>query len=249
MAEVRPLAKPPIAEAVIAFGLHFPSPLVDESPREKISAAFRQNFPKAHKAQQRHVSLLVVPDERGDPSPQVQNSARFNGWRFEAENGSRVVTYTAEHFGFSFVNNYSGWDQFIQAAKDAWSEMKVVVKPAVVHRIGLRYINKAELKLPADSRDYLCAGPRLPEDLNLDTSNFLSQMEVQLPIQAKAVIVQLLEHRLDGSSVVIDIDVSQDGLTLDPDSTECWERLAAFRDWKNKIFFSHVTEKLLEPYA
>lgn len=243
MAAVRRLSNPPIAEAVIAISAHLPRPMSDDvNLKEILPQDFREAYPKASKLQEGTVQVQMAPDA----APPLVHRA-FGGFRLETNDGKRIATFRNEHFLFSFANGYSSWEEFVAAARIAWGHYRSVAAPALVHRVGLRYINRCKLPVPSDSREYLTAGPRLPEELELDIPSFFSQVGVDVP-GAKALVTQFLEHAVGQTNVIIDVDVSQVDLTLDPGSPDIWTKLDTFREWKNKLFFAHVTDKLLEPY-
>lgn len=243
MVAVRRLARPPIAEAVVNFQVQLRSPLDQELPT-RLSAEFNAKFPNASQLRRNELSLQF-----SKAGAKARQDDQLTGFRFENTSGTLVTVFDHQQFVFSHVNRYQGWETLIQDARSAWESYQSAATPTEVTRIGLRYINKCRLELPADSRELLTTSPTFPEELGLDIGSFLSQITTQLPCDALANVLQLLQHEADASYAIIDVDVYRPGLAMPPDSEDLWNSLDAFREWKNKIFFSLVTEKLLEPYT
>jgi len=218
---------------------------MDNDSLTRIPAAFKAMFPTAAEVRRNELSVQL-PSSGEATTTQVD---RLHGFRFEAAGGRSVVLFEHRQFVFSQVGHYESWESLITGAKQAWEAFADVAQPVEIGRVGLRYINKCKLKLPAESDELLTAGPRLPDELDLGISAFVSQLTVGLPIDASANVTQVLQHEADASYAIIDVDVFRSGLSLEPGSDEPWTKLESFREWKNKLFFSLVTDKLLEQYS
>lgn len=250
MVAVRRLTHPPIAEAVLGLYVRRSEPIKDSTP-SRLPAEFKAMFPKLQKMQQGHFQVSFAASADGaTPPPQAQHDIRFGGYRFEAEDGSKVALFAHDRFLFSHVSGYDTWEHFIADAKFAWESLVPLGAAIEVERIGIRYINKCKLSLPADPKRLLAAGPNLPSELTQDIVGWLSQVSLDLPeIAAVGTVVQTLQTEADGTSyVIVDVDITKPGLSVSPNSPELWEQVETFRQWKNRIFFAHVTEELLEPY-
>ncbi|MHB1122528.1 MAG: TIGR04255 family protein [Ramlibacter sp.] len=242
MVAVRRLARPPIAEAVVNFQVQLRSPLDEELPA-RLPAEFKAKFPGASQLRRNELSLQF-----SKAGTRARQDDQLRGYRFENDTGNLVTVFDQQQFVFSHVNRYQSWEALIQDARSAWETYQSALAPAEVTRIGLRYINKCKLELPADSRQLLTTSPTLPEELGLDIGSFLSQITTELPCDALANVLQLLQHEAEASYAIIDVDVYRAGLAVPANSEDLWKTLDSFREWKNKIFFSLVTEKLLESY-
>jgi uncharacterized protein (TIGR04255 family) len=88
------------------------------------------------------------------------SETKTSGWRFAAVDGTWVVTVMADHFSLE-TTAYTTWDEDFAPRLEALVEVVTEhLKPAVEHRIGLRYIDRiTELALPdlASWRPYLRA--------------------------------------------------------------------------------------------
>lgn len=244
MAAIRHLDRPPIAEAVINFQVQVPGRF-DKQGLNKVPPAFKDFFPVAKQIRKNQFAFQL---DQGVPRAEgIKTQVDETGFRFENGDGSRVAIFDwSGSFIYSQVNGYQSWEALISEAKSAWEVFKSIVAPTVVTRIGLRYINKCQFDLPADSTDLLNAAPTLPASLGVETTGFFSQVSVELPVGASANVTQMLQHEPKASFVIIDVDVYKQGISLDPATEAIWDVLVPWREWKNKIFFSLVTEKLLE---
>jgi len=219
---------------------------MDEESLKRLPADFKAKFSVVEKVLQNEVRFELPPKSGNVTTTQTD---RLHGFRFEAAGGRSVVLFEQMQFVVSHVGHYESWESLIAEAKQAWEAFRAVAQPIEIGRVGLRYINKCKLQLPAESNELLTAGPSLPEELDLNISAFLSQVTVPLPIDATANVTQVLQHEVDSSYAIIDVDVFRQGLALDPGSDEPWTKLESFREWKNRLFFSLVTNKLLEQYS
>lgn len=249
MVAVRRLGSPPIAEAVINLAWRLAAPITEDF-ESRLPPDFKAKYPVTHKLQVNALQVSFEACAAGEqPQPKTSHGSAFGGYRFESQDGQRVAILTGDSLILSHMKVYSSWENLLADAQEAWRALAPLAEAGTVHRLGLRYINRLALPLPADSKEFLPAGPVLPDELELGMTGFLSHVAVELPIDAQATVLQTLQHDVEGStSVVIDVDIFRTGLSLPPEGQEIWERLGTFRDWKNRIFFAHVTEKLLEPY-
>ena len=245
MTEIRQLTNPPIAEAVIAMGVNPSGPLKNGEASELFSADFIKSMPKALKMENRQFAINAGP---GEQESSVQHHKFFDGYRFESDDGSNVAVLGTTQALFSVAKNYKDWNQLQSFAKENWDVYRSFANPVSVNRIGPRYINRCEIALPSEIEEYLTAGPRLPNELGLGIPSFFSQVQVRVDEHTEAIVIQMLEQTPTSSNIILDVDVFRAGLDIQTDSTEIWDILGNLREWKNKLFFSHVTEKLLEPY-
>jgi uncharacterized protein (TIGR04255 family) len=117
--------------------------------------------------------------------------------------------------------------------------------------VGLRYINKFDIPLfPQALRDfneYLTAAPIVPEGLPQGVNSFLTRVVIHDPeIDAAAIITQAFEQIIDPKfiPIILDIDAFKQKDRIGEE--EAWQALEELRHFKNKIFFSSITEKAKE---
>jgi uncharacterized protein (TIGR04255 family) len=149
----------------------------------------------------------------------------------------------------SILKDYTNWDVLRAAAADAWEQFLDLSGPVATSRLAVRYINGIALRLGEDYDEYLSAGPRIPPTLPQIVNNFIQRVEVPFASdEAVAIITQTMGPAVAGmGDTVLDIDVYAFRL-LDGASPEVWSVLDRLRIIANNIFFSSITEKLLESY-
>jgi uncharacterized protein (TIGR04255 family) len=99
--------------------------------------------------------------------------------------------------------------------------------------------------------EYLEAPPQLPGPIPQRIREFLTRVYVEDDGRnASAVIVQVLEPRIDPNaiSLLLDIDAFRE-LNESPDDPGLLSVFGLLRELKNEIFFATITEKIVERYA
>ena len=118
-------------------------------------------------------------------------------------------------------------------------------------RLALRYINRLNIPLPIEDFSlYLTSPPVIPPDLPQEVSSFLTRVVLhESTVSLAANITQALEQGLDPNSVtvILDIDAYKTG-EFDPHGAEIAEVLEALHHFKNRVFFSSLTEAALRLY-
>ncbi len=146
---------------------------------------------------------------------------------------------------YSILKNYPGWDVIKEAARDEWVEFLAVSGSVNVSRLAVRYINAINIPLGADYDEYLTTGPRVPKLVPPIVTSFMQRVLVPFAEDmATAIITQTLEVP---APAVLDIDIFTE-CSLDGASADIWSRLEKLRSIADRIFFSSLTEKVLESY-
>ena len=167
------------------------------------------------------------------------------GVRYEREDGSEVVLLRRNGLTYSILKNYPGWEVLREAARDAWQDFLTVSGPVNVSRLAVRYINTVNIPLGADYDDYLTTGPRVPKLVPPVVGGFMQRVLVPIePDSATAIITQTLEIP---APAVLDIDVFTE-CSLEGASADIWSRLEKLRNIANRIFFSSLTEKVIQSF-
>ena len=167
------------------------------------------------------------------------------GRRYEREDGSEIVQLRRNGLTYSILKNYAGWDVLRDAAHGAWQDFLAVSGPVNVNRLAARYINQIVIPLGADYDNYLTAGPRVPKSVPPIVTSFIQRVLVPFEEEsATAIITQTLEVP---APAILDIDVFTE-CSLVGTSAEIWSRLDKLRNIADRIFFSSLTDKVLESY-
>jgi uncharacterized protein (TIGR04255 family) len=167
------------------------------------------------------------------------------GVRYEREDGSEVVQLRRNGLTYSILKNYRGWEVLREAARDMWRVFLLASGPVNISRLATRYINAIEIPLGADYDEYLTTAPRVPKSVPPIVMSFMQRVLVPFEREiATAIITQTLETP---GPAVLDIDVFTEA-SLEGASEEIWSRLDNLRNIADRIFFSSLTEKVIESY-
>ncbi|MEN8262971.1 MAG: TIGR04255 family protein [Nitrospirota bacterium] len=246
MREFPLLKNAPIIEAVIDIKVKLPDSF-KVNQLDSFSDFLKTNYPTKKEVKKFEGRIDLAQEAALTPI-----SGETAGYRCDSEDGKQVVQAMTEGFTFSRLKPYISWEQFCEEAHKIWDHYKKITSPELITRVALRYINN--LNIPVQEHefkfhDFLTAPPAVPNDIPQAITEFVTRVVVPEPsINANAIIIQALEPiskpRL--LPVILDIDVfsfNTDGIDEDP-----WDILESLRDFKNKIFFNSITNKLEEMY-
>jgi uncharacterized protein (TIGR04255 family) len=241
MAERVHLKNAPITEAVLdihvrlreGFGLGNLQPL---------QARVIESYPIKKERRQFTQTLQMREGKSAGETTQL-----VDGFMFCTADEKQVFQARMDGFSFNRLKPYKTWEALRDEARMLWGLYEEVASPEI-QRIGLRYINRMDLPMPVrDFKDYLTAGPPVPEGLPQGVSSFFTRVVIAEPkIQATAIITQVFEQIVDPNflPVYLDIDVSKQ---LEPAEVgKVWEFFETLREFKDRIFFSSITESAKE---
>lgn len=167
------------------------------------------------------------------------------GQRYEREDSSEVIQLRRNGLTYSILKNYPGWEVLREAARGAWRDFLAASGPVNVSRLAVRYINAINIPLGADYDEYLTTGPRVPKSVPPIVTSFLQRVLVPFEEDsATAIITQALELP---APIVLDIDIFTE-CSLDGASPDIWLKLDRLRNIADRVFFSSLTEKVIESY-
>jgi uncharacterized protein (TIGR04255 family) len=246
MALTRPLAHPPIREAIIEVK----SELVDFSRVDAVRERLAGAFPNAKPFRLASVALQLPEERRGADAGQT-------GWRCESEDGTEVALVRTDGLSYGRLAGYPGWEAFVDRFMGVWGIYVEAAAPVEVRRVGVRYVN--DLRLPignqVDFERYLTCLPRAPAGLAPELADFLVQMTLPGGVPGlRSAVTQATDtsarsdHELP---VILDIDTSWER-TLPVDERlpmRLPEALGTIRALKNRVFFGLLTEELVSTYA
>lgn len=232
------LTRPPLREALVDIRLREELPV---SVLPKFHAP--RGFPVAK--EMRHGQFQFKMDKDKPALAEVVAEGAL-GWRYEREDGSVVVQLRRNGLTYSILKNYPGWNGLREAARDVWREFLAIAGSVKVSRLAVRYINAISIPLGADYDEYLTTGPRVPKSVPSIVTSFLQRVLVPFEEDAAtAIITQTLE--MPTPAAVLDIDVFTE-CSLEGASADIWSKLEKLRGIADRIFFSSLTEKVLESY-
>ncbi len=176
------------------------------------------------------------------------------GKRIDFPEQQQILQLRTNGFTFSQLAPYRTWEDMRDAALPLWSKFVGEVQPDFVTRIALRYINSFVLPLPIPNfQQYLTYAPVLPEELGQGLAGFLTRVVVPTGSDDVGIITQSLEGEVPlgnaiGVQVLLDIDIAHPCKVSPADLTNIAEILDRLRDFKNKAFFSFLTDETLERF-
>jgi len=250
MAITRPLARPPIREAIIEIR----SERCDLSKVTAFRDAIADHFPRSQPFRLASAALRI-PEERRSRLD-LDAAADQVGWRCESADGREVALVRTDGLSVARVGGYPGWEAFAARYLSLYEEYRRCVAPAEIKRVGLRYINDIRLPITPsfDFDDYLTAAPRTPAGFPQAYFDFLIQMKLPTGVDGTTVDVTQATDAAGRSErelpLIIDVDVGSH--RLHATDARLADRLAdtlqAMRNIKNRVFFGLITEQLAEAY-
>lgn len=233
MPVVETFAHAPVVEAILSF--RFP-PLDDnEYTIPHLKADLGDRFP--------------VIDEVGGAAgnPAVRRAGK-GGFRLRSADGRNVIRLTSTSFSFHRLEPYTNWEDLALGAKAVWDTVRRRYQPEFINSVSLRYLNKILLPGEGDMEEYITLCPRVPESIDTGFSDYLLRLVLlDKMVPARAEITQIaLMGAHPPLTLAFDIDVTSDHREFPPDSDQLWEQVGRLRHYKNRLFFSSITDRCRE---
>lgn len=246
MPKPRQLSNPPITEAVIDLRVK-PTPGFQLEQLDPVLRAIEKEYSRRDEILMREFLVAVQPD--------AENMASRRrgpiGFRLRSADEKRVVQVRANGFTFSWLKPYPGWQDVRAAALGIWTIYSEHVRPQAAVRTAVRYINHIPLTLPIDDiREFFPATPDLPDEWPQVMTGFLSRVAVvDEGTGDQAIVTQTVERDAEVTAITFLLDIDCYNTTSFPDSPAIWETLDRLRVLKNRIFFSSITDQLVDRFA
>lgn len=240
--EVEVFPRAPVSEAILGLALPY---LDDLSAYIKpFHEAVRDSFPECEP--------IEVPDTDEYLWPGTSNGHRIGrkgepaGYRISSEDKLQVVQITRRAVTYHRLRPYVDWAHFAEGAIPVWRAFTSTFKPEFVSGLRLRYLNRIEIPRPfGDLEEYFTLLPKIPQPVDTGFSGYLMRITLLEPqIGAFAHVTQLGEYEANQPflPVIFDIDVRMN-YEVSAEVQTLWAAVEALRDYKNRIFFSGITEK------
>lgn len=248
--EVKHLSRAPIVEAVIDFRT---------SPAYKgDSDQFREHFKQQvqgyeHTAPQ-HVMLPVntgVSPISGAPQMPFFLTGPWKGDSFRSADNLQTVQFQSDGFIFSRLRPYVDWESFENEAMRLWTAYSEYVKPELIHRAAVRFINRIEMQEDSARPDkFLRASPR-PLDGFAIPNAFLHQESYSVPeTNFEITVVRTTQRSRQIPSLgalILDI-AAYTRSPIECSAASIQDTLPQLRTLKNNVFFSSVTEESITQF-
>lgn len=233
-----PLPRPPIVEAILAFEVPYVEDL--SATLDQFHILVRDRF--TMREDQRATRLVFAT---GEQTPAIA------GATLTSQDRQEVIRLNDRSFAYHHLRPYPGWGSFARFAEDLWTRYVEAFQPVAVTELRLRYLNRIELPLPIhEIEDYVGSYPRLPSAIDTGMTGYLMQFSLtDDSVPARAQVTQRLEY--DDEDVlrgrlplVFDIEVSRRG-QFPTIGDGLWSTVESLREYKNRLFFSSITDKTL----
>jgi uncharacterized protein (TIGR04255 family) len=177
------------------------------------------------------------------------NSGGDGGYRFTSADALQVLQVTRRSFSFHRLRPYTDWVRFSSEAHGIWREYLGHFTPEKVRGASLRYLNRIDIPTPfRDLSEYVSLSLNLPDGIAPGFSEYLVRLSLtDKSIPAVAYVTQRAEHELASGalSLLFDIDVrSEFEIPIRDESV--WGLMEDLRDYKNRLFFSSITDAAKE---
>jgi len=240
------LRKPPITEAV--FDLKATLPTGVSTRGIIVGADLKAEYPKREAIVQFESGIEL----QANPPAAVTHMLKQeeHGFRLISQDGDRVAQFKRDGFALSWLNRYPGWEVAFEEAMRLWNLYTERLSPVSVTRLAVRTINRLELPFPMrDLRDYLAAAPASPEDLPI--ANFVTRVVIPNP-EAPGMYATVSQAALDSVdpntfAMILDIDAFVQK-EHPPRREEIEQSFRVLRKFKNRVFFSSVTDQTVRLY-
>jgi uncharacterized protein (TIGR04255 family) len=234
--------KAPITEAVIDLSVEIGS---EEKPQSlnDFGSIIQADYPKKD-------MVLAIENrfEQVEGEASLSSNQSILGYRFISPDDKQIVQARLNGFTFSRLAPYEKWELFRDEAQRLWDIYKVSTNSKTINRVAVRYINRLDLPLPLDLKEYLLTAPELSPKLSQGLSDYFMQLQIpQEDIKAMLVLIEAIipSSKENLLSVLLDIGLFSD-VDFSATKDDHWRLLETFRVRKNEIFEACITDKTRE---
>lgn len=230
--------RPPIAECVLEFRFQTP---FSEKRINQIANKLKKHYP--------------VSEDRINVSTELNAEGVANatskkvGYELRSTSSLEVVRIEGASFLLSELAPYSGWENFRDRSLRDYSIFRDIVGPLEIIRIGLRYVNRIDVKIvegkPLLFKDYLQIAPQMPNIGPPSLTEYSSRITkpsgvegISITVTSGTIESPLAEHR----SLLVDIDVFNE-IKLANNLKKVRELLEKYRVIKNEVFEVIITDE------
>jgi uncharacterized protein (TIGR04255 family) len=173
---------------------------------------------------------------------------RQAGLQFASADEKLHFEVRLDGFAIHRLAPYEGWAPFRDEARRLWNRYRETVRAQQVTRVAVRYINRLDLPLPAELKDFLRTAPEVSPDLPQQLNGFF--MELNLPLRDIESTLVLREMVVppaapNVASVILDIDLFRSE-AVPADDGAIWAFIDSLRVRKNEIFEACITDRTRE---
>lgn len=241
MANRRMYANPPIEEVVCEFV--FPGQDWDPTVTGRLYERLKDDYP----AKPEQVQLVEVKVEDAGSQQSIGLQQDNNKVKFSTNDNQKFVHIGKNVISAHTVKPYIGWDNYRAQIKTLVCKYADLVEPAMINRIGMRYINRLLIQSDSlDLSDYLTAPPQIPvENFPTPVSAFLTRVESSyqdMPIRLRYTCANTVAPE-GVAGILLDIDVIWEQNETEFSVESVMEVVESLRDRERIVFESLIKEK------
>jgi uncharacterized protein (TIGR04255 family) len=235
---VKTYKRPPITEAVIELRLGQPiSRDTIETMGRRLKEEYFYSDPET--------AVKVHFDAA--PATSIRAESDWLGLKLSSLDRADILILRTNTFICSRLAPYPGWEALRDRARRNWDALRKAAGTLQLSRIGVRYINRIDVPIPADNvvqeADYLNVHPTFPDDrpflgYAMQIVQPLGADDCKLTVNSAALPSPLVGH----ASLGLDIDIGRENY-LPRREDELWALIDRIRDHKNTVFERCITDK------
>lgn len=236
----------PIVEAVIHWRAR-PRVAFDQSTLRDALCKRLPGYPTVEPQHQVEFGGRIARD-----GSEINQKQAWLGFRLKSADDAYVVQFNRDGLVFSRLKPYPGWDSFSAEALRLWSLFLELAAPTDVHRLGIRFINRIELRRLEELDETLVSAPAPPAAFPVPVSTFMHKTRFDIPDHPYSLnVVQTVQppdtDDAPRCGLILDLDVfTTRGIEVDGDPM--LEHLRKLRWVKNKAFFAMLKPHVIERF-
>lgn len=247
MGNIEKLKNPPIVEAILQISFKIPS-LKETKEFKPFVDTYKSSYSKSKEL----ISLSIEKIFNGSsfdkmPSPELVH----NGYVLSNDLETKNIVLTRDSIALNRRKGYSTWEDINQEFRNIW--LNFIKRYPTVEPVALtvRYVNRIDLTVdPEDTiSKYFKLRPYIPEKI-ISAINNKTSLQLEIPSEDGNLISKITQLVKPCTTVFnrihcnLDIEINKP-ISNDDDMWNWFEEMRAF---KNKIFFSSITEEIITKY-
>jgi uncharacterized protein (TIGR04255 family) len=238
----------PITEALIDFRVDYGEE-ISLQRLNAFGAVIRQTYPHSDTRDFLQAEIQFAP---GQLQPGTSSTRKTVGYIFHSEDRRQAVQARLDGFTFSRFKPYENWAKLKTEAHRLWDSFVSLTRPKKVNRIAVRYINQLNLPLKGEGlrfEDYLRTFPEVGGDADQPIEQFFVRLVLpQNDLSARLVLTEALlpPQQPEAIGVILDLDLFNQNVSFEAQSSEIWDILDRFRERKNQYFEASITDATRE---
>lgn len=244
--EVKTTYRAPIIEAVIDFDCELAPGTSLSKFKDAIREATSDHYPELKELR---VQKHTLTPKQEDMEHQVDNS--LAAIQCISSNKKQLIQFRSTGFSFNRLAPYASLDDYLPEIARTWDLYRQIMKPALLQRISMRYINRISIPVPTANsptnpirlKDYFTATPAIVPSNGLNLIGIFQSLRFHNPENGTHAQLTLAteNHTPEAIPVVVDIEaflkIASEPQSLD----QCRDKVDILRGLKNYIYETTLT--------